>query len=140
MKILEQRCYWCGKNLEKNETCNCIKNQEYLKEHLKNSFEEKFPSLNNCEVISHEGMDFKAVAEAIRDKNISFFPYKKEFYWLKKEDIQQNCIDKQKVRDAIDKIINNCPKSFADGGRTIESSYADGYAIAIGLLKKELGL
>ena len=88
------------------------------------TFEEQFPSLiwkyHNIEFPTPEGIEIRMA--------------------IKEKDIQENCLDKKKVRDAIDKIINNGPQSFVDGGRTIESSYADGYAIAIGLLKKELGL
>jgi hypothetical protein len=44
------------------------------------------------------------------------------------------------VREAIEKVLLLCPEAPANGGRTTDAAYADGWIVALGLLNKELGL
>lgn|SRR3990167_9309382 len=92
------------------------------------TFEEMFPSLKGKEEYLFFRMNGKDWNHKI-DKNNQYDLQSLHHISFKKDDIMKHCLDKQKVRDAIDKHFNSpdCVSS-------------DDYEDAIEDFKKELGL
>ena len=92
-------------------------------QNTKRTFEEQFPSLKNKSIrgVIVNAEEFKE--ELMYDEI--------EYSWIKKEEIEQTCLDKQKVKEAIDKILFE-KEHYYDIKPLLEDLNKE--------LKKELGL
>ena len=87
-------------------------------------FEEEFPSLEGKAKLS-----ITCVTKKIGDDGVIFRKY----------DIQRYCLDKQKVKKAIERIFNlNFSPNVEQ--RLLEDEYDRGYKDALDYLKEDLGL
>ena len=82
------------------------------------NFEEEFPSLTNTRFRN------KNMGEDYFDGNK---PYKGNFYkyWHSQEDIQNHCLDKQKVKEAIQRVCLQTGAEVTEGQLLIDLGLED---------------